>query len=398
MGMLSDFLQLHRRGQLRARADCDDPSDRAKSDAIHLWTITSKSQLNRIVTADISQPANRVEARYCLEFLAFYAGVPAYLSGGVDHDDFDYKVTRCGACSGPDGDHFFDANGDHTAACSNAHATRCYTHRTLAGVVQDFATEAGFKVTREPSTEVILSSLGEAGRLKNLLPTKRGKVAQAAQKEAEAKLEGIRSASDPALKQALAREALKCLPTQAEDQPSLRGDLLVEDALGRRPSKLLDLTAPHDSCKTLRRGQYNHLLRAYREEAGLFEAGLIGAVPGESYACAQTSKKKHAKYHIVEVLANIQASAFGVNRPLKFAAAVMTHRGELSPEFMDFIEVCAARFKSLRRAMPDGTGYSPSQAATSFRNRFKTALCCQMARGFGRQLVATRVMGACAGA
>jgi hypothetical protein len=280
MGLLSSFLQLYRRSQLRARALGENTSDRAKSDAIHLWTITSKSQLNRIVAADIAQPANRMEARYCLEILAFYTGIPAHLSGGVSHADFDYKVTRCGACSGPGGDQFFDANGDHTAACSNTHATRSYTHRALAGTVQQFATEAGFKVTREPSTELILSSLGEAGRLRNLLPTKTGKVSQAAQREVEAKLNGIRSTSDPALRQAMAREAVGSLPIQAEDQPSLRGDLLIEDPAGRRPSKLLDLTAPHDSCKTFRRGQYPTSSVHTRRRRDCLKPGSSGPSPG----------------------------------------------------------------------------------------------------------------------
>jgi hypothetical protein len=94
-------------------------------------------------------------------------------------------------------------------------------------------------------------------------------------------------------------------------------------------------------------------------------------------------------YGIIESLANIQAEGFGPELPMKFVPAVITHRGEFGTQFMDAIEYCVLRYKAFLRVTPHIDGLTPARAAADYRRQFKTDLCVQMAKGFGRQLLST---------
>jgi len=243
----------------------------------------------------------------------------------------------------------------------------------------------------------ILSSLSRGKNvLKNLLPTKNTTTSKLIQKQVTQKLQDIEATTDSNVRRRLAHEAITCLPVQKENQPVLRGDLLVSDSAGHRKDKLLDFSGIHTSSSGVRNQQYNDLVAHQIREAALLKTGLIASDDGETYACRKAVQRKHRKYDIIQTLANIQASAYGVSRPLTFIAAIITHRGELSSELMNFVSSCTARFKALKKLSPAMCGLTPSQAAAKYRSDLKTALYCQMARGWGRQLVATRAMGACA--
>ena len=101
------------------------------------------------------------------------------------------------------------------------------------------------------------------------------------------------------------------------------------------------------------------------------------------------AKNKTKIYGLIETLANIQAEGFGPERPMNFVPAVITHRGELGSAFIKTIEHCVLRYKASLRVTPHIDGLTPAKGAACYRRQFKTDLCVQMAKGFGRQLLAT---------
>ena len=119
----------------------------------------------------------------------------------------------------------------------------------------------------------------------------------------------------------------------------------------------------------------------------------MGVGGEQTKACTDAVANKHKKYRVVETLANMQAAAFQNSKPLKFVAGVLTHQGEFSSEFFDFIRLCAFKFKSLKFVSPDLCGFTPSQASARFLSDFKNAIYCSLANGFGRQLVVSAAVG-----
>ena len=89
-------------------------------------------------------------------------------------------------------------------------------------------------------------------------------------------------------------------------------------------------------------------------------------------------------------IADLQKQARTRTRKVTFTPCVMSHRGELSPDFIRLIE----RLADKKRALTRGTkgeidGYTPSRAAADFRTRLKDSLAVSLAWGWGRQLRAT---------
>ena len=103
-------------------------------------------------------------------------------------------------------------------------------------------------------------------------------------------------------------------------------------------------------------------------------------------------KKKHDVYGLIETLGNVAASKFDSRQKLKFVAAFMTHRYEMSRDLINTIEYCTNRYKASLRVSPHIDGLTPSAAGAIYRNQFKTDLCVQMVSGFGRQLLSTANM------
>ena len=385
MALLNNFIQTKRQLELKESVFKESPSNQDKSDFIHIHTITGRSQLNRVFSADLSSPLNRIDSRYCQAAIAFFLALPLKFSGALTIEGFDYNVSQCLTCSDKGPPAFFDVSGDHSAACKHTHAPRSSTHSDVLRAICAFSKAAGFETTREPPTENILSSLSANRNLvRSLLPTKNTTLAKATQTNLIERLEIIQSTADPTHRQRLATEALQSLPSHGENNNTLRADVLISDPLCRNKSRLVDFTAPHSSCKSVRNSQYGFLRKQFLAEKDLLLVGMTPGSSSESKACAAASRKKHKKYHFIETLANIQAASFGNSSPLVFVAAVLTHRGEFSSDFLDLIEFCAARFKALRKASPDICGLSHSQATARFRGTFKTAIYCALVNGFGR--------------
>ena len=136
--------------------------------------------------------------------------------------------------------------------------------------------------------------------------------------------------------------------------------------------------------------QLKHHLALQKQNQAMFSANyhLAPAHP-ESPAVKAAVADKHKTYGLIETLANAQAFGSGPRVRLKFVAGVITHRCEMASELIDAIEYCTGRYKARLRVTPHIDGLTPAKAAANYRTQFKTDLCVQMAKGFGRQLLAT---------
>jgi hypothetical protein len=160
---------------------------------------------------------------------------------------------------------------------------------------------------------------------------------------------------------------------------------------GRGKSLGFDVTGIGDDTVATVNKQLSYHLGLQKQTDKLFATNyhLAPTAGQDSPVIKVAARNKKKIYGLIETLANIQASGFGPELPLKFVPAVITHRGEMGTDFLSSIEYCANRYKASLRVTPHIDGLTPAKGASNYRRQFKNDLCVQMAKGFGRQLLAT---------
>ena len=172
-----------------------------------------------------------------------------------------------------------------------------------------------------------------------------------------------------------------------------RADIHAVPANGKGPGYLIDGTAIHPTPKDLGKQQLKfHLETQKRSNKAFTDSYRVVSNARDSPVVRAAVKLKHKTYGLIETLANVQAAGFGASRPVKFVAAAITHQGEMSSEFLNLVTKAVGRYRSSLRLHPDIDGNTAAKAASIYRGSFKGAVCAQMARGFGRQLLATAGM------
>ena len=100
----------------------------------------------------------------------------------------------------------------------------------------------------------------------------------------------------------------------------------------------------------------------------------------------QTTIRKVQKYEFLERIAQVQYQARKRPDELRFVPCVMSHRGEMGPDFIQLIESIAVRMKSIAKQPHYFDGLSPPQASAQMRTLIKDRLAAAMAKGWGKQL------------
>ena len=118
-------------------------------------------------------------------------------------------------------------------------------------------------------------------------------------------------------------------------------------------------------------------------------AGVVANNPAArapSPAVELTVKAKEARYELLMQLVRQQVLSRKRKRTPLLCAAVITHLGELSPGFIQLIEMITAAAASNYHPGPLNDGAPRKTFATKFRTRLKDAIMAANARGFGRAL------------
>ena len=398
MGVLTRFCQSIRLQALRqsgvnlAESNEGSMTRQTRSDAIHILASTTRGRLGGLACADLAFWYNRIESDSFRAIMCYYLNLPynALYDGDV-HPDFGYPVQHC-----PADDQFFDSCGDHASSCKYCHSTRSATHTWVRNIMISFLVKAGFLVTSEPSSFNLVRNLfTSASQLTALFPKTRDAVAAKRRAALQEQLPHIITLSN--------RDARKAIDAIVSDNHGdsdastegvhVRADIHAVPANGKGPGYLIDGTAIHPTPKDLGKKQLKFLLETQKRSNNAFNANYrVVSNTRDSPVVQAAVKLKHKTYGLIETLANVQAAGFGASRPVKLVAAAVTHQGEMSNEFLNLITKAVGRYRSNLRLYPDIDGNTASKAATIYRSSFKGAVCAQMARGFGRQLLATAGM------
>ena len=212
-----------------------------------------------------------------------------------------------------------------------------------------------------------------------------------------AKLESLRGHPLREIKDAIAAlcaDNFGCLPPVGKsDGVTRRIDGLLKPIDGKGKRIGIDVSGVSDSTVANIGPQLSKHLALQSKSFRAFTSNFhLGANTDDFPAIMKAVKKKNDIYSLIDSLANLQATKFGSQLKFKFVAGIMTHRCEMSKDLINTIEYCTNRYKASLRVSPHVDGLSPSAAGSIYRAQFKTDLCVQMVRGFGRQLLATSSM------
>jgi hypothetical protein len=108
------------------------------------------------------------------------------------------------------------------------------------------------------------------------------------------------------------------------------------------------------------------------------------ASPAVQAACT----RKHKRYDDLVRMAGRQKDLGQRPYAPRFFAAIVSHSGELAPEFIAMIEMFTKEFAKHSRTLNLEDGVRPAVRTSDYRCRFKDAIMCTVMKGFGRTLCA----------
>ena len=152
-----------------------------------------------------------------------------------------------------------------------------------------------------------------------------------------------------------------------------------------------DVTSIHSTSASSRSSNLNWLKHERKAHIQQRIDGTPNPFKAEpSKAVEKASNHKYQKYAPMIQLACSQVDEGSRKVRPQFGAWVMTHRGEMGPDLIKFVELLAVTLKSkaLRGEIPQSIlmGTKPSVFSAMFRTRCKDRLMATMVRGWGRQL------------
>ena len=275
---------------------------------------------------------------------------------------------------------------DHAIACPSTFGERYRTHNALTRVIAKAARDAGCAADVEPPTAALLLHEYSDAELRALCP----KVRNGANKHrsdaiflALTKLSAL-PPQDPGIPTAL--EAIRRVI--AETPASTKGvrlDLAL--TLPDGAELWVDFAGVHPTTRSTR-ARLTKWLRT-NLMADFVSAGATANNPAArapSPAVELTVKTKRLKYELTMQLAQQQANSGRRPSTPQLYAAVVTHLGELSPDFLRLIEKITAVAGSSYRPGPLNDGAPRKTFTGRFRTRIKDCVMATNARGFGRAL------------
>lgn len=364
----------------------------AKSSRVHVLALTSASGWSRVISTDVSVPANRVQPSDLKAYLRFILNLPQKIAGeAIMCDAFDYPVESCRhqhRRAVDLGDNELDCSGNHAVWCPAAYNWRSWTHSICISTIGSYATRAGYHVQREPPTHRIIDDVN-ASRLFAKKPTACSK---AAAKHLEKALDDIshlntNSARITHLQNAIT-EAQNLIPAD-EGGVAARTDLILRDVNSSSTTLIIDVTVRHSTAKRSLSASHTKLMNEQITERMLSAAGLHPIARSQNLpAIAAAVKEKHERYGVIEKIVNMRHKAGIAPAPARFVAAAISHRGEMAGELIDMIERLTMRAKTASLRSSSLLGLSPSQTTAVFRSGLKDRLMVNIASGWGRQLLA----------
>ena len=358
-------------------------SDHLKAVAVHVHLITARSQQSRMMTGSMWFDSNVVESELFVHFARYYLGLLALLKPwcpAVPSTHWEGKQSVCMA--GHEAPCLLEPGCSHLIACPGSYGARHAAHERINKVFGAFVCEAGAPALLNPSTRVMMGDnvSDEAARL--LYP----KVPSAAAKQRAAVLQSAfhvaaTSSEGPAKEAAIAciREMTNACSAK---QRGLRVDCIAE--LPKTPL-WIDVGIIHPEARS-KLAQSLAFVRQHdvAERAGSRSNNAFmgkSSPPVQSYVAV-----KDAKYKAMVEEATSQVGKGTRQHAPVLAACIFSHLGELSSVAIRTIEVITLAYRAMVARCYFEDGVSLKRRTAEFRMRFKDALMCANAAGFGRTI------------
>jgi hypothetical protein len=403
---LTSASMVHERDKLRDLVDSakHDPTEgTTKTDMAHVALSLRRSQQSRIVNAQLCHQRNRIQADDFVFHWRYYLNLPRLIRRGrptmvisgdrggdlvhVQGVNVGHVVEVCAlnhgeACTlGP--------NGAHEISCVSTYSARYRAHNMFTRIVSEMAREVNAVTRIEPKTKEVLLDQYTESEVRGLVPKVVTKASKIRMNELASVFLSLSNTphDDPrtlALLQKV-RDTLSALP---EDTKGVRLDL--EIVLPDMRVFLCDFTGIHPTSVTALK-QIDGFLRA-NVLANDAASGVVVNNPlarAPSPAVVHATRLKQLRYDMLLVLIKRQLEAHMRDVMPKLVPGVITHLGELGPDFIVLIETLTAEAgRQFRPTAPAAMGMTKAKFTAMYRTRFKDALLCANASGFGRALLA----------
>ena len=375
----------------------------------HISLILRRSQQSRILQAPQHYKDNRLLPLDFIFYWRYYLGLPRLIRPGrptapipapkrTDLDESqieeltsgnpDWAPLHAEICSlrhAKPG--LLCPTASHSISCASTFGARYRTHNSYSHILARASRAAGASANIEPSTKDLLLNEFSSAELRSLCPKRLTKASRQRSSQLKTLIEqmALLPAEDPALDPLL--DALKTiLASTPADTKGVRLDLAIEFPNGEEI--WCDFTGIHATQASMS----NKLTQWLREShlADFVSSGVTANNPlarTPSPAVDAAVKAKLSRYELMLELATQQRRSRRRSTVPTFAAAVVTHTGELSSGMIKLIERITQQATTSLSKGPASLGLSKKRFSAAFRTRLKDAVMCANARGFARALM-----------
>ena len=275
---------------------------------------------------------------------------------------------------------------DHAIGCQSTYGARYRAHSMLMRCIAKASRAAGCTADHEPSTSALLQQEFTETEIRSLCPKVHNGASRLRSKAIYDALTHLASlpADDPT-----AARLLETIKKIIADTPAKTKGVRLDLALTLPDGQeiWIDFAGVHPT--TLHaRSRIDAWLRT-TQLADFVSSGAAANNPASrvpSPAVVFTVDMKRKRYELLMQLAQHQALAGKRTNTPTLSAAVVTHLGELSPDFINLIEKITAAAAAGYRPGPLNNGAPRKTFTARFRTRLKDSIMVANARGFGRAL------------
>jgi hypothetical protein len=277
--------------------------------------------------------------------------------------------------------------GAHEISCPSTFGARYGTHTRITRVVAKFAVEAGATVHFEPPTRTILKNQFTETECRSLCPKTTSCANRARSAALASTLNNLATMRAGPARDSTMHTLGVALASLPNETKGVRLDLAIE--FPELSDILCDFTGIHPTTKGVQ-GQLLRFLKA-QDLGEDVSAGVVANNPlarEPSPAVAIATRLKRLRYlTLMEILGTQVAGNRRQSMP-KLVPGVVTHMGELGPDFIGLIETVTGQAGLRFKKGPMSRGLSKARFTAVFRTRFKDNLLAVNAEGFGQALVA----------
>jgi hypothetical protein len=383
---ISRTLQLVGRSRLRLDTHPDQIATGhvSKSGSVHYHLLTSRSQQSRMLNGSLFFRHNRVESEAFVHFARFYLGLLPLLRPFCDTEEAPDGTKRSVCAGGHDTRILLETHADHCITCPVCYGPRHAAHELINRVYGDFGKEAQMEVQINPSTDTALAN-EHGDKAKILFPKQ---TTPAARRKADQLRLAMQVAIGPNM--SLRPQAMETIRQIAAECPKGHKGLRVDSIIQARSFLLwIDVGIVHTTAKSRIDAVVVFVRRLHAAEMLAGGDHTANTMSGHvSNPLMQYQRAKTAKYSPMTNAAAAQVRRGKRALPPVFRPCIFSHLGEMSPTAIKTVETITMTYKASLSNRHFEDGISDERRTAEFRMRFKDALMCANASGFGSTLAA----------